>query len=631
MEQISQINAGQRMILEPDGRRQRWDRRAAAVAGLVAMGALGLACEERPAVPSAGTGGGSAVGGAGTAGRGGADEPASGIGGIAGSSAGGVGGAAAGGAAGGVAGGAATVTDVASLARACAPNAVTVAHAPMHRLLNVEYDNTVRDLLALPASSYSKAFPPDGPNPFSSVADWRSVSPVAAEAYLAAAEQIAIAAVGKLDQLAPKCSPAEAGQEVCATSFIKAFGAKAFRRPLTPDEVASYLEVFRDGAAGDDFREGISWVVGAMLISPHFLYLVELGMPAAAGQPAPLTSYELASRLSYFFWRTLPSERLFEAAAANRLSTADEITVQATQMWPHADTHAMVTAFHREWLGLTRVLSVPKQPDRFPAWNERLTRDLLAESDLFIEEAFWSDGSLQALLTAPYAFVSTNVAALYGLAGAADIGSGVVRVTLDPAQRGGIFTRGAFLAGRASAAYSSPVHRGMLIRTNLLCAPSPTPPSNLIVTVPDVSDQANLRQRLEQHVSAPACFACHRLIDPIGFAFENFDAVGQWRTTDNGWPIDASGTIVDARDPMTNRSFVGHVELMNILASSADVRACIAAQWFRWALRRPEVLPDDACSLLSVNNEFQNASYDMRTLPLAIVRTDAFRYRKAAP
>ena len=223
-----------------------------------------------------------------------------------------------------------------------------------------------------------------------------------------------------------------------------------------------------------------------------------------------------------------------------------------------------------------------------------------------------------------------NVAKHYGLTVPPESAATFMRVNLAPTQRAGILTQGAFLAGQNGSSLTSPTQRGFFVRSRLLCSSLPPPPPGVPFTPPDPSPPGlSSRQRIETATADSMCAACHRLFDPLGFAFENFDTFGRWRTTDGSLPVDASGEIVAAQDPGTNGPFNGAVELMQRLATSGDVRACVAAQWFRWSSGRVETLPDDACSLLAINKQFEAANYDMRALLLAIVTTDAFRFRKA--
>jgi len=630
-----------------------------AVAGLTYLLVAGLACEGRSLSGSAGAGGGGAraAGGAnpgvsrGTGGSG--DVGGAGWGGSGGSagrsgSATATGGMAAGGAAvatGGAAGAGpaagsggarpVTATDVDSLARACVPGTISPGRSPLRRLTSYEYDSTVRDLIGLSMSPstgapFSMAFPPEVYAVFTNVADYQSVSERLVEAYLEAAEEIAVAALPQLGMLVPSCDPATMGAMTCATSFIGTFGKKAFRRPLTTDEIASYQDLFVDGSADGTFEAGIAEVIAAMLQSPHFVYRVELTQPAPGDRSVPVTPYEMATRLAYFLWSSMPDAALFAAADANQLATAAALEAQVQRMVGDARAHDMARRFHSEWLSLYNVVDASRDPGLFPSWNSQLSTDLLTESETFVDGVFWGDGGLATLLTAPYSYLNGNLIDHYGVSarGNPTTPTAFVRVGLDPAQRAGILTQGAFLVGQSFSTRTSASQLGTFLRERILCQVVPIEPPDIETSVPEPAPAgATTRQLLEMSTAASKCRSCHLLFDPLGFGLGNFDAIGRWRATENGSLIDASGEIVGALDPATNGPFNGPVELMKKLATSGDVRACVAVNWFRWSSGRVESLPDDACSLLAINKQFEAAKYDMRALLPAIVTTDAFRYR----
>ncbi len=499
--------------------------------------------------------------------------------------------------------------------------------SPLRRLNAVEYDNTVQDLMNV-KKVYSAQFPPDEEGlGFSNNADALVVNNLLAEGYQVAAEEMAAAAVMNLGALAPACNATTMGNPACAMSFIQAYGKKTFRRVLTSEEATRYLGLFTTGSIGATYNDGISLVIEAMLQSPNFLYRYEVGVPMANATVVPLTGYELATRLSYFIWGSMPDSALFTAADANQLSTTDQLTTQVKRML-NVDkvdrAHKMVGEFHREWLYFMNVMAAQKSIAAYPTWKPELAVDLLTESDTFAEEVFWKDGNVNTLITAPYSYMNAAVARHYGLP--APSGTGFVKVNLDPTQRSGILTLGAFLAGEAKADQSSPVLRGKFVREQLLCQHIQPPPNDVVIIVPEVTPGTSARQRFTAHAQAQ-CSGCHLLMDQLGFGFENFDAVGNWRTTDGGMPVDATGQIVAVNDSGTNGPFNGVVELGKKLAASSTVKNCVATQWFRWGNGRAETT-EDACSLEVINKQFQVANYDMRTLPVAIATADAFRYRK---
>jgi hypothetical protein len=507
----------------------------------------------------------------------------------------------------------------------------------IRRLNGGEYDATLRDLV-LATKFYSSTFPPDeqgATGGFSNNAASLVVSELLAEGYQRAAEEQAAGALAGLDKLAPTCNRTSMGDAACAKSFIQAFGKKAFRRPLATDEVTRYQNVYTQGSTGATYNDGISLVIEAMLQSPHFLYRVEIGTtPAAGATVAPLNQYELASRLSYFVWRSMPDATLFTAADNNQLSSVDQIKAQVDRMMTAPDdknrARLMVTAFHREWLHSTKVLSAPKAATLYPNFTGTLKEDLVREADAFIEDVFWNSGSLKTLLTASYSFMNANVAKHYGINSVT--GTNFVKTNMDPTQRSGYLTLAGFLAGEAGSDQSSPIHRGKFVREQLLCQVVPDPPADLMIKVPDVTPGTTTRQRFEAHDMVEGCKNCHQYMDPLGYAFESFDAVGLWRTQDQGIAVDTKGQITLA-DAATNGPYDGAVDMANRLANSATVGNCVATMWFRWGIGRQEdtlsAAKEDACSVETVQKQFQASGYDMRTLPVAVASTDAFRYIKA--
>lgn len=497
--------------------------------------------------------------------------------------------------------------------------------SPIRRLNRFEYDNTVRDLLGdttHPARNFPHEEEVAG---FSNNAAVLNISPVLAEQYMTAAEQLAARAVGTLDTLMA-CDPGQTG-DACVRSFVKSFGRRAFRRPLTDDEFADFYALYQDQlAATGVLRDGVRVVVSAMLQSPAFLYRVELGDPrkADAGRVG-VTGFEMASRLSYLLWGSMPDEALFEAAATGHLSTDADIEAQARRMVKDAKAEVMVSQFHREWFALDGLDLVSKSPDVFPEWSTELRADLGTETQMFLDEAFWKQGTLDAMLTAPYTFVNARLAAFYGLA--LPKADGFVKVDVDPAQRMGLLTQGSLLATNAKANQGSPIHRGKWVRERLLCDVMPSPPPNLNVKAPDIKPGTSERDRFAQHTTDSSCRKCHELMDPIGFGFEHFDGIGRWRTNDGGKPIDATGEIVNGGD--TTGTFDGAGELARKLAASQKVKACVVLQWFRYGYGRSD-MDVDRCTLQKLQDKLVAAKGDLRELLVQLALTDAFKYRRAA-
>jgi hypothetical protein len=494
--------------------------------------------------------------------------------------------------------------------------------APLRRLTQSEYNNTVRDLLG-DSSNPANAFPPDQKiGDFTNTAVALTVPPLLAQAYQSAAEQLAATAVGNMSKLLP-CDPATTGQDACAQKFVTSFGTRAFRRPVTSDEQTALFALYQSNVAGATFANGIQAVVEAVLQSASFLYRVEFGDTAhAQGKVVPLTSYEMASRLSYFLWDSMPDDALFAAAGAGQLTTAAQIQAQATRMLQDPKAQPAVEQFYSQWLTLDQVATSAKDPTTYPEYTPALQSAMQKETLAFVDWVMWqSDAKLSTLLTAPVSFLNQDLAALYGVSGVS--GSALKQVSLDPTQRAGLMTQPSLMTILGKPDRSSPVRRGKFVRERLLCQTILPPPSNIVITPPPVQPGVTTRQMFEGHDKVEPCKDCHLLMDPIGFGFEHFDGVGKWRTTDQGQPVDSSSTLAGTD---VDGTFDGAVTLAHKLAQSHEVSDCMVKEWFRYTFGRGES-PDDACSLDTLKKEFVASGFDVRKLLAAITQTDAFRYR----
>lgn len=493
---------------------------------------------------------------------------------------------------------------------------------PFRRLTRDEYDNTLRDLLG-DTTRPGRAFPPD--ETLGGFASGAAISLVQTEQYMTAAETLAENAVTDLPALLP-CDPAAEGEDACARQFIEDFGKRAWRRPLDADEVEGLYALYAETKPLDGFESSIELLVTAFLQSPSFLYRVELGgaSPEAA-DVVPLSSYEVATRLSYTLWGTMPDEELFALADADALQSADAIETQARRMLLDTRAQGATRNFFRQWLGMVQIEDLGKDEEIFPEWSPALGRKMREEAMAFVEHVIWEgDGRFETLLTAPFTFADADLAAVYGVEG--PTGTELVRVELDPTQRAGVLTMPGVLAMNSNANQSSPVYRGKFVREQVLCQHLPDPPDDLMVIPPDPDPDLTTRERFDQHRTDPSCAGCHVLMDPIGFGFEQYDAIGRWRTEENGLPIDASGEVHASAD--IDGEFVGAVELAHRLAGSEQARSCFATQWYRFAMGRTES-EADACALREVLDAFEAADGDVLEAVVAITRTDAFRHRRA--
>jgi Protein of unknown function (DUF1592)/Protein of unknown function (DUF1588)/Protein of unknown function (DUF1595)/Protein of unknown function (DUF1587)/Protein of unknown function (DUF1585) len=492
--------------------------------------------------------------------------------------------------------------------------------APLRRLSRLQYNNTVRDLLgdtSLPADRFQAE---EVLGTYSGSAALARVSPIAADQYRNAAETLAATAVKKLSALV-SCTPADkATEEACATTFITDFGLRAYRRPLTADEITGKLEVFRKVRAVGEFALGIQGVIAALLQSPHFLYRPELtAVGSTVGTVVALGPYQVASRLSYFLLNTMPDQELFTAAKANRLASPEDIDVQARRLLKDPRAREAVGQFFGEWLILNALDDMTKDATLFPDFNDTLKAAMKQETLRFSTATVLDgDALLNTLLTSSQSFINAPLGKLYGVVAGAEYGP----VMLDPMQRSGLLTHASLLTRTAHDDSNSPTRRGKFVREAFMCQ-SPPPPPPGIPPLPAVKTGQTARERYKQHVANPTCATCHTMMDPVGFGFENYDAIGKYRTMEGGQPVDASGEVLQSED--LDGKFNGAVELSKKLAGSNNVRTCLASQWFRYALGRIEDAGDSA-SIMGAVDAFA-PSGDLRELIIATTKTDSFRAR----
>lgn len=507
--------------------------------------------------------------------------------------------------------------------------------SPLRRLTRTEYDTTVYQLLGdttFPAREFT---PDEEALGFDNQAAAQTVSVLLAEQYQAAAETLATRHVDRLLAMAPGCADDEASRcDAAAADFVEQLGTRAFRRPLEPDEIERYATLFRTGTTlGEgsyDGSAGVSLVAEAMLQSPSFLYRVELGQPGEPGEPVPLTSYELANRLSYTLWGGMPDDALFEKAASDELQDPEVLQAEARRLLSLPRARDASRNFFGQWLSLddieTYVGAAGRDLDLYPDYRPPLLPLFERETSLFTEYVVFDSGEpIDTLFTADYSIMNRELAEFYGL-DAEGMTEQFVRVDLDPSIYSGILTQAGLLALHAKPDRSSPVHRGHWVRESLLCQ-IPPPPPDIVPEPPEVDENSTTRDQFEQHVSDPSCQGCHRLMDPIGFGFENFDALGRYRATQGGQPIDASGEVTNTLD--ANGVFDGVDELGQKLGGSVQVRDCVSTQWFRFAFGRSDDEEVDAPHLEAMRKDFADNGYSMLELMVATTQTDAFRYRRA--
>lgn len=494
--------------------------------------------------------------------------------------------------------------------------AISPGPSPLRRLTNYEYNNTVRDLLGdttAPAREFAEAGEVLG---FDNNADILNVTELLAEQYMRAAEQLAETAAADPAKLLG-CD----GKDPCVRTFIETFGERAWRRPLDTTEVDRLFALYSANKAS-----GVQVIVQALLQSPNFLYRVEFGAPKPGEAHVALSDWEMASRLSYLLWGSMPDEELFAAARAGKLRSKEEVRAQAERMIASPRARDMVVNFHAQWLRLADIDLVEKNTAVYPQYTPELRPLLRRETEEFVARTILDEGgSLTTLLTARHTFMNKQLADFYGVSGPS--GDAWQRVELDPARSAGLLTHAGHLAALSKPNQSSPVHRGKFIREQVLCQHLTPPPPNVDVTPPDLDPNLTTRQRFAQHSADATCRACHYLMDPIGLGFEQYDGMGKWRDSEYGLPIDASGSIEES--DVKDKAFNGPVELANKLAASSEVQNCITTQWFRYSYGRAES-EADACTLESLKAKFRESGGNIKSLIIELTQTDAFMYRSAA-
>ena len=501
-----------------------------------------------------------------------------------------------------------------------------VGSQPLRRLTRAQYTNTVRDLLGID-TDVAESFPADeriGAFESNAVAP---VSNLVVEQYMDAAETLAEDAITLQRDVLVPCDPAIVGEDACADTFIRNFGARAHRRPLSEDDVELYTGIFVSGREGSGFDGGIQLVVQAMLQSPYFLYHVELDeVPTDADTIVAVDPHTLASRLSYYLWGSMPDEALFAAAESGALGDPDELRSQAERLLDDPRAADTIASFHEQWLHVDDMTAVDKDEALFPEFDEALKGAMQREVGEFASYVIREgDENLRTLLTASFTVTDDpRLLALYGVERPLGHVPGDP-IELDGAQRAGLLTQPALLAKAAHVDQSSPVHRGVVVRENFLCQTLPSPPDDVDDTPPDPDPNATTRERFDEHTSDPACAACHQLIDGLGFGFENYDAVGAFRTEEGGLPVDATGEVLLTSD--IDGPFDGAVELAGKLAQSENVHRCVSEQWFNYALGRVAG-DEDQCSTDALYQTFEASDLDVRALIVGVVTSDAFSYRR---
>jgi hypothetical protein len=408
-----------------------------------------------------------------------------------------------------------------------------------------EYARTVQDLLGVEVDPSILPVEPRI-HGFDNNAAAMVVTPRHMDAFLGLAEDAAERALATQRAALVPCSPTAAD---CPRQVVRTLGTRAFRRPLADDEVAGLAAAF----AGQSFDDGLRVAITALLASPSFLYRSELG--TGSGPVVTLTPYETASALSYLYWGTMPDAALFAAADADQLATAEQRAAQAARLLADPRARPQVVDFVSQWLRTEDAGGGAKDAAIYPAFTTAIRDAIVEEQRRFVEDVvFEQDGRFADLFLADFVIANDALAAFYGLPGAGDFAR--IDVAADSG-RGGLLSMAAVLATHAHPDESSPVRRGLFVRSRLFCQDLAPPPPDVDATPPGLDPTLTTRERFARHTSNPSCAGCHQFIDGIGFAFEGYDGIGARRLVDNGKPVDESGALVGAEDLDLQELLVG--------------------------------------------------------------------------
>lgn len=494
------------------------------------------------------------------------------------------------------------------------------APVALRKLTVRQYQNSVRELFGADAELPTALESDTSLNGFFAIGAAKStISPSAAEKFETAAYALATKALDTKHRAAfVGCAPAGPVDKTCTTDFVSRFGLRVFRRPLSADEVARYAGVAEKAqTALGDFYAGLEYAVAGLLQSPSFLFRAELGSGATTGKSRAYDDYEMASRLSFLLWNSMPDSALLLAAGKGELTKLPGLTAQAERLLADPRARTALDDFHTERLSLDGLSALEKDKSVYEGLDDTLRGSMLGDVLDTIEEfTFGTNTDFRGLFTTRVVFVESKLAALYGLPTSTAKG----RVELPAATpRVGLLGKPAFLAANAHADTTSPTLRGKYVRERLLCQSIPAPPPNVVTVLPAPNPNApTMRDRLKTHAESAACSSCHTLMDPIGLSLEHFDAIGRYRADDKGAKLDTTGTL-------DGKSYDGEMELSMLLHDSPRTAECAARQLYRYAVAHVETSGEQP-AVDALIQEFVGSGYRFTALLRAVVVSDGFRF-----
>jgi Protein of unknown function (DUF1592)/Protein of unknown function (DUF1588)/Protein of unknown function (DUF1595)/Protein of unknown function (DUF1587)/Protein of unknown function (DUF1585) len=494
----------------------------------------------------------------------------------------------------------------------------------LRRLNKIEFDNTVRDLLGTSLRP-GENFPPENLDEgFDVIGEALTIQPLHLELMEKAAADLASELIARPadDPYRQRILSCDAWSDaVCVQTILTDLANRAWRRPVETTEIESLAALIQHGSTPD---EGLSLALQGVFLSPHFLYRVEIDPNPLASAPHALNPYELASRLSYLLWSSMPDDALFDAAKAGELQTDEQILAQLDRMLADAKSQGFVSHFAGQWLNLRRVEQVNPDYETFPEFDLDLRTAMRIESESFFRAILDTDVPIAELLTAPYTFVNARLAEHYGLSG--QFSEEFVRVSTEGSTRAGLLTQGSFLALTSNPTRTSPVKRGKWVLDQLLCEGPPPPPPGVETDLEAVGEgELTTRERLELHRVQPSCAGCHVMMDPIGLSFENFDAVGAYRTEEGGAAIDASGLLPVGGETV---AFQGPQELAQIISEDPRLVTCAVKKLVTYGVGR-KVGKAERPMIESIVTGANERGNSLRDILSAVVTSHAFKTRRA--
>ncbi|MBA3547136.1 MAG: DUF1592 domain-containing protein [Nannocystis sp.] len=418
------------------------------------------------------------------------------------------------------------------------------------------------------------------------------------------------------------CDPVVDGEENCGRAILRAFVRRAWRRPPTDAEVDELFAFITEAkAAGQDFEAGLRIALQAVLISPYFVFRVELDPDPTGLVPHPIDDHELASRLSYFLWSSMPDADLYAAADQGALQDPEEIEAQALRLLDDPRAAALIDNFAGQWWLIRNVDVAFKDVLLYPQWNDEMKSSMREELRLFAETFFAGERSMLEMLTSTRTFVDERLADHYGLAG--DFGPDFVEVDFGAAPFQGILNKAGLMTVLSHADHTSPVKRGKWVLENLLCQVPPPPPPGVDTKLDPIVGKTQ-REVLEAHREDPNCVGCHIVMDPLGFGLEHYDPLGAWRDDENGLKIDPSGTLPNGT------YFADGLAMQTLISAEPDFSKCVARKTFIYALGRGTALADIPY-IEAIVAGFESSEYRFSDLVLHLVTSDVFRQRRGDP